>query len=56
MTTAEIETLRQKFQRFATATGDRAVSLVALKGEELRLLEHTLRSLVIWRKWLVPDD
>lgn len=56
MTTADIRGLREKLLRFASHVEEKQVALVALNGWELKLLEHTLRSLIFWREWLVPDD
>lgn len=56
MTTAEIRGLREKLLRFSSNVEGQQTALVALKGWELALLEHTLRSLIIWREWLVPND
>lgn len=51
MTTAEIRALREKI-----IIAIQAERSPVLKPKELVLLEHTLRSLIIWREWLVPHD
>lgn len=56
MTTDEIKELRAKLVRFADNVGPDQKALVSLEGKELKLIEHLLRSRILWNEWLLPDE
>lgn len=58
MTTDQIKALREKFiaTRVALAQREENSCWVALSAEHLDYLEHLMRSHIIWREWLVPND
>jgi hypothetical protein len=58
VTTAEIKALRMKFivALVSVAQGQRGSASLALSAEELGYLAHLMRSHILWRAWLVPDE
>lgn len=40
----------------SVAQGQRGSASLALSAEELGYLAHLMRSHILWRAWLVPDE
>ena len=56
MTIAEIEKLQFTFICAAVSLQEPNKSSVSMNKEQLDYLIHLMRSHIIWKKWLVPDE